>query len=70
MILLNNFSLLMAPKLKEMDEVVKMIHASTILNQMNGHGHALLVCDTFIIFSFCYSMNKKKESLDHVALIY
>ncbi|KAF3439213.1 hypothetical protein FNV43_RR17488 [Rhamnella rubrinervis] len=36
-------SLLMDPKLEEMDEVVKMIHTSTILNQMNGHGNALLV---------------------------
>ncbi|XP_015890563.3 GPI ethanolamine phosphate transferase 2 isoform X2 [Ziziphus jujuba] len=36
-------SLLMAPKLKEMDDVVKMIHTSSILNQANNNGHTLLV---------------------------
>lgn len=56
MILLNNFSLLMNPKLKEMDEIVKMIHTSTILNQMNGHGNALLVCCTFIFFLVFFSL--------------
>ncbi|CAK7339628.1 unnamed protein product [Dovyalis caffra] len=36
-------SILMAPKLKEMDEVVKMIHLSTIQTQDNGRGKTLLV---------------------------
>ncbi|XP_062100304.1 uncharacterized protein LOC133806185 isoform X3 [Humulus lupulus] len=36
-------SVLMAPKLIEMDEVVKMIHTNRILNQMNNHGRTLLV---------------------------
>ncbi|KAL5556550.1 hypothetical protein UlMin_038786 [Ulmus minor] len=36
-------SVLMAPKLKEMDDVVKMIHTSRILNQGNSHGRTLLV---------------------------
>ncbi|PON38793.1 Type I phosphodiesterase/nucleotide pyrophosphatase/phosphate transferase [Parasponia andersonii] len=36
-------SVLMAPKLTEMDEVVKMIHTGRILNQMNNHGKTLLV---------------------------
>ncbi|KAF4350405.1 GPI ethanolamine phosphate transferase 2 isoform X1 [Cannabis sativa] len=36
-------SVLMAPKLMEMDEVVKMIHTNRILNQMNNHGRTLLV---------------------------
>lgn len=36
-------SVLMVPKLSEMDEVVKMIHTSIILNQKNGQGQTLLV---------------------------
>ncbi|KAG6647002.1 GPI ethanolamine phosphate transferase 2 isoform X1 [Carya illinoinensis] len=36
-------SILMAPKLLEMDEVVKMIHTSIIANQDNGQGRTLLV---------------------------
>ncbi|XP_062178247.1 GPI ethanolamine phosphate transferase 2 isoform X3 [Alnus glutinosa] len=36
-------SILMAPKLLEMDEVVKMIHTSIIMNQENGQGQTLLV---------------------------
>ncbi|KAG5241086.1 GPI ethanolamine phosphate transferase [Salix suchowensis] len=36
-------SILMTPKLKEMDEVVKMIHLSTIQTQDNDQGKTLLV---------------------------
>ncbi|KAM5577067.1 GPI ethanolamine phosphate transferase 2 [Rosa sericea] len=36
-------SALMAPKLTEMDEVVKMIHMTNILNQKNDQGQTLLV---------------------------
>ncbi|KAM1091589.1 hypothetical protein FF1_019057 [Malus domestica] len=36
-------SALMAPKLREMDEVVKMIHMNSILNQKNDEGQTLLV---------------------------
>ncbi|OMO56261.1 Type I phosphodiesterase/nucleotide pyrophosphatase/phosphate transferase [Corchorus capsularis] len=36
-------SVLMAPKLKEMDEVVKLIHSSTINSQENGQGQTLLM---------------------------
>ncbi|KAJ6915789.1 Kinesin-like protein KIN-14A [Populus alba x Populus x berolinensis] len=36
-------SILMAPKLKEMDEVVKMIHLSTIQTRDNDQGKTLLV---------------------------
>ncbi|KAF5454416.1 hypothetical protein F2P56_024083 [Juglans regia] len=35
-------SILMAPKLLEMDELVKMIHTSIIANQDNGQGRTLL----------------------------
>lgn len=42
----------MAPKLKEMDEVVKMIHLSTIQTRDNDQGKTLLVCATsFLLFS-------------------
>lgn len=40
------FSPLMAPKLMEMDEVVKMIHSSTIMNP-DDKKRTLLVCGTF-----------------------
>lgn len=43
------FSSLMGPKLKEMDEVIKMIHLSTIQNQENDHGRTLLVCASVIV---------------------
>lgn len=33
----------MAPKLTEMDEVVKMIHMTNILNTKNDQGQTLLV---------------------------
>ncbi|XP_050371365.1 GPI ethanolamine phosphate transferase 2 isoform X2 [Argentina anserina] len=36
-------SALMAPKLTEMDEVVKMIHMTNIVNQKNNQGQTLLV---------------------------
>ncbi|KAK2656569.1 hypothetical protein Ddye_009621 [Dipteronia dyeriana] len=36
-------SVLMAPKLAEMDEIVKMIHTSTILTQENDQEHTLLM---------------------------
>ncbi|XP_004310290.1 PREDICTED: GPI ethanolamine phosphate transferase 2-like, partial [Fragaria vesca subsp. vesca] len=36
-------SALMAPKLTEMDDVVKMIHMTNIVNQKNGQGKTLLV---------------------------
>ncbi|XWS29590.1 hypothetical protein CRYUN_Cryun24cG0041800 [Craigia yunnanensis] len=36
-------SVLMAPKLKEMDEVVKLIHSSTTQSQRNGQGQTLLM---------------------------
>ncbi|KAL5753336.1 hypothetical protein ACOSP7_023511 [Xanthoceras sorbifolium] len=36
-------SVLMAPKLTEMDKIVKMIHTSTILTQENDQGHTLLM---------------------------
>ncbi|ONI02439.1 hypothetical protein PRUPE_6G198700 [Prunus persica] len=36
-------SALMAPKLSEMDDVVKMIHMNSILNQKNDQGRTLLV---------------------------
>uniref|UniRef100_UPI001CB9D402 GPI ethanolamine phosphate transferase 2 n=1 Tax=Erigeron canadensis TaxID=72917 RepID=UPI001CB9D402 len=36
-------SILMGPKLQEMDEVIKMIHLSTIQAQASGHGRTLLV---------------------------
>ncbi|KVI03181.1 Alkaline phosphatase-like, alpha/beta/alpha, partial [Cynara cardunculus var. scolymus] len=35
-------SILMGPKLQEMDEVIKMIHLSTIQTQESGHGRTLL----------------------------
>ncbi|GFY90791.1 alkaline-phosphatase-like family protein [Actinidia rufa] len=40
-------SVLMGPKLKEMDEVVQMIHLSAKQSQDNGQGRTLLVCATF-----------------------
>lgn len=39
------FSPLMSPKLMEMDEVVKMIHASAIMNPADKK-RTLLVCTT------------------------
>ncbi|KAF8404704.1 hypothetical protein HHK36_009592 [Tetracentron sinense] len=36
-------SILMAPKLKEMDEIIKTIHLSKILSQDNNHGQTLLM---------------------------
>lgn len=58
--LVEKFSLLMAPKLKEMDDAVKMIYTSIILNQANNHGHTLLVWYLFfpvIVLNVWYSLN-------------
>ena len=46
----------MAPKLLEMDEVVKMIHTSIIMNQENGQGETLLVSDTSILPLFSFNV--------------
>lgn len=43
------FSALMASKLSEMDEVVKMIHFNILRNLENDQGQTLLVCD----YLFC-----------------
>jgi hypothetical protein len=48
------FSILMAPKLLEMDEVVKMIHTSIIMNQENGQGQTLLVSDASFLPSLSF----------------
>lgn len=40
----------MAPKLSEMDDVVKMIHMNSILNQKNDQGRTLLVRRSLIWF--------------------
>ena len=45
------FSALMAPKLSEMDDVLKMIRMSSILNQKNDQGQTLLVRHfSFLVF--------------------
>lgn len=41
---LTNFSVLMGPKLKEMDDVIKMIDLSTIQSQKEDQRRTLLVC--------------------------
>jgi hypothetical protein len=42
----------MAPKLLEMDEVVKMIHTSIIMNRENGQGETLFVAPQILIVLF------------------
>lgn len=44
----------MGPKLKEMDEVVKMIHSSTIQTRDKDQGRTLLVCASFFLAIFYY----------------
>ncbi|KAH1058643.1 hypothetical protein GLYMA_02G041300v4 [Glycine max] len=52
------FNVLMAPKLFEMDEVVKMIHINTLQNLENDQGKTLLVCNyPFVAFSNCVLQN-------------
>lgn len=35
----------MAPKLKEMDDIIKEIHMQSIIPQKNSNSQTLLVCD-------------------------
>lgn len=46
LILFNYSSVFMGSKVKEMDEVIKMIHLSTKQFQDNDQGRTLLVCAT------------------------
>jgi hypothetical protein len=38
-------STLMAPKLKEMDNIIKEIHMQSIIPRKNSNSQTLLVCD-------------------------
>jgi len=54
------FSALMASKLSEMDEVVKMIHTNILQNLENDQGKTLLVCDyLFVAFLNCALQNSR-----------
>lgn len=49
---MSNDSILMAPKLKEMDDIIKEIHMQSIVPQKNSNSQTLLVCDLNFFITF------------------
>lgn len=50
----NNVSVLMPPKLREMDDVIKMIHLDSILSNDSKQGDTLLVCSYTCLPAFLF----------------
>ncbi|KAG5575943.1 hypothetical protein H5410_056077 [Solanum commersonii] len=51
-------SMLMAPKLEEMDEVIKTIDLNSLPTNNNDQGRALLVCASIFLQELCSLVNK------------